>query len=171
MKGLIAGLAALLVLGLAFFLYSSPTAPSAEMTQAEIAQIEAEVLQVAQTFLDGFNELDMAKANETMHPDHMTFSYQGRIMNKADYREFLDGWVTNKESWQGHWLETNVRVLSPQAAVFVGTYTVDLMEYSDQPGRRYPQSAWTMLFEKTSDGWKWSMGGSSNSGYEAVEEG
>jgi uncharacterized protein (TIGR02246 family) len=41
-KGLITVLAVLVVVGLAFFLYRTPTAPP-EMTEAEIAQIEAEV--------------------------------------------------------------------------------------------------------------------------------
>jgi ketosteroid isomerase-like protein len=41
MKGLITLLAVLVVVGLAFFLYRTPTAPP-EMTEAEIAQIEAE---------------------------------------------------------------------------------------------------------------------------------
>ena len=42
MKGLITVLAVLVVVGLAFFLYRSPSAPP-EMTEAEIAQIRAEV--------------------------------------------------------------------------------------------------------------------------------
>jgi hypothetical protein len=39
MKGLITALAVLVVVGLAFFLYRTPTAPP-EMTDAEIAQEE-----------------------------------------------------------------------------------------------------------------------------------
>jgi ketosteroid isomerase-like protein len=44
MKALVTGLALLVVLGLAFLLYRSPTAPPM-MTEAEIAQHEAEVMQ------------------------------------------------------------------------------------------------------------------------------
>ena len=44
MKGLITALAVLVVLGVGFLLFSSPTAPP-EMTEAEIAQLEAEVMQ------------------------------------------------------------------------------------------------------------------------------
>ena len=43
MKGLITAAAVLVVLGIGFLLYSSPTA-APELTEAEIAQIEAEVL-------------------------------------------------------------------------------------------------------------------------------
>jgi hypothetical protein len=45
-KGLITVIAVLVVLGLAYFLYRTPTG-SPEMTKAEIAQIEAEVRQAA----------------------------------------------------------------------------------------------------------------------------
>ena len=170
MKGLIAGLALLVVLGIGFLLYSSPTA-SPEMTEAEIAQIEAEVLAVMQDFIDGFNELDMAKVNETMHPEHMTFSYVGDLLDKAGYREFLDNWVQTKESWQGHLHETDVRVLSPDVAVSTGLLTIDEIHYTDGRARHYPKNAWTMLFEKTPVGWKWSMGGHTSSGFEDIAEG
>jgi ketosteroid isomerase-like protein len=45
MKGLIAVLGLLVVLGVAFFLYGSPAGPPAEMTEAEMAQAEAEAAQ------------------------------------------------------------------------------------------------------------------------------
>ena len=45
MKGLVAGLVALVAIGVLFFFYAFPTAPPAEMTEAEIAQLEAEVAQ------------------------------------------------------------------------------------------------------------------------------
>jgi len=45
MKGLVALLAALLALGFMFFFYASPTSEPAEMTEADIAQIEAEAKQ------------------------------------------------------------------------------------------------------------------------------
>jgi hypothetical protein len=111
----------------------------------------------------------MEKVVETVHPDYMTLSYAGRILDKSGYREYWDEWVKNKESWQGHWHETNVRVLTPEAAVFTGLYSIDLIEYSDQPARHYPQNAMTTLVEKTPDGWKWTMGANTASGFEEVE--
>lgn len=45
MKGIISLLALLLVLGVAFLLYRSPAGPSAAVTQAEIAQMEADAIQ------------------------------------------------------------------------------------------------------------------------------
>jgi ketosteroid isomerase-like protein len=55
MKGLITVLAVLVVVGLAFFLYRAPTAPP-EMTEAEIAQHEAEVIQEIQDRTHSFWE-------------------------------------------------------------------------------------------------------------------
>jgi len=45
MKGLIPVLALLVVLGLGFFLYRSPTAPPAEMTDAEVAEYEDQLIE------------------------------------------------------------------------------------------------------------------------------
>jgi hypothetical protein len=141
----------------------------AEMGEFDQAQIEAQVLAVMQEFLDGMNELDMAKVEETTHPGHMALSLQGRILNRSEYREAMDQWATDKKSWHGTWHDTSVRILSPEAAVFTGLYSIDLIEYEDQPARHYPQNAWSILVERTPDGWKWSMGGHSSSGYEVVE--
>ena len=56
MKGLIAGLALLVVLGAAFFLYRSPAGPPPEMTEAEMAQMEAEAVQEIEAMLDTFGQ-------------------------------------------------------------------------------------------------------------------
>ncbi len=150
-------------------LRATPIAPP-EMTEAEIAQIEAEVMALMQEFVDGFNELDMAMATATFHPDHTTLTIGGEIVNKSGYREILDGWVGDKESWQGSWLETNVRVLSPSAAVFTGTWSPTI-RYSNGSVRNYPLGAWVTLVERTAAGWRISAALGSNSGYEEVEGG
>ena len=56
MKGLIAGLGVLLLLGVGFFFYASRPVPSAEMAEAEIAQIEAEVVEAIAGQWAGFRE-------------------------------------------------------------------------------------------------------------------
>jgi uncharacterized protein (TIGR02246 family) len=140
------------------------------MTDVEIAEIEAEVREVAQTFIDGFNELDMAKVVSVSHPDHTKVPYAGEILDRSGFQEFLDGWVEDKESWQGDWVDTHIRVLSPDLAAFSGTYSVD-MTLSDGERRHYPSGAMVGLFERTEDGWRWSIRGSASSGYQLVEEG
>jgi len=120
MKGLITVLAALVVLGLAFFLYSSPAAPP-EMAEGEIAQIEAEVTSVADQLMTALNNLDPGVAaalydRERMHGNDGTTYY-------ATYEE----WVTHNEELFGRfeemsaeWRNTRVEVLAPDAALFVG---------------------------------------------------
>jgi len=152
------------------FLVVACQAPPPEMTEAERTQIEADVAAVMQQFMEGFNELNLEKINQTMHPDLMSFPLGGRLVNKSEYREYLDEWVADKESWKGSWHEMRVRVLSPNAAVFTGTYS-DTIRYLDGQVRFYPQGAWVTLVERTPEGWKWSMGGQSASPFELISEG
>jgi ketosteroid isomerase-like protein len=61
MKGLIAGLVALLAIGvLFFFLYAFPATPPPEMTDAEIAQIEAAVRQEVEARMAAFDQAVLA---------------------------------------------------------------------------------------------------------------
>jgi len=60
MKGLIALLAVLLALGVMFFFYASPTTSPAEMTVAEIAQIEATVRQEVEAQMAAFDQAVLA---------------------------------------------------------------------------------------------------------------
>ena len=68
MKGLIAGLALLAVLGAAFMLYSSPTAP-AEMTDADRQAVAAEVKQASEGWLAAWARNDIAAAMATLVDD------------------------------------------------------------------------------------------------------
>lgn len=120
MKGLITLLAAVVVLGLAFFLYSSPSAPP-EMTDTEMAQIEVEVAAVADQLMTALNNLDPEVAaaiydRSSMHGNDGTAYY-------ADYEE----WVAHNEELMGRfeelnaeWKNTRVDVLAPDVALFVG---------------------------------------------------
>ena len=64
MRGVVAGLAVLLVLGLFFFRFAAEppsatdTPSTAEMTEAQIAQIEAEVMAFEESKLPAFAALD-----------------------------------------------------------------------------------------------------------------
>ena len=169
MKGLIAGLAVLVVLGIGFLLYSSPTA-TPEMTDAEVAQIEAEVMESMGTYVDGYREMDMEKVGSVAHPDFLTYPYSGRVVNRSEFVETSLAWAEGKESWAISWVDTNVRVLSPDLAVFSGT-SVDTLTFSDGRAFYHPSNAYAFLFERTPDGWKLSMGGPSAAPRQPIEEG
>jgi hypothetical protein len=162
MKAL-AGVAAVAAL---FLLAAFSFSPS-DQAEFDQDQVQTEALKVMEDFMEGFNELDMVKVVGTMHPD-IRFPYAGRILNKDGYREYLEGWVETKESWEGRWLDTQVRVLSPDLAVFSGTYTTTI-HHSDGRISRTPEGSWVTLVERTPDGWRWSLGGASSGGSEDVE--
>ena len=143
MKGLIAGLAALLVLGVGFFLYSSPTAPSAEMTEVEIAQIQAEVVQFAEAYLDMWNteEGDGAceRARAFIHPTRFVRIYNGEP--NTDVNEYVrrcKNTVANWASYEAVLTDTEVRVFSPVAAMFIGTQSFTQTYLDGSPSRHYP---------------------------------
>jgi hypothetical protein len=125
MKGLIAVFAALAVLGLAFFLYRSPAGPPAEMTEAEIAQIEADVMAVA---------AEMKTASDNLDTDAVVASYDPSAMHGTDgttYYPTYEDWAAHLRDLGGRfqertseWRNTRVDVLARDAAVFVGQYEV-----------------------------------------------
>jgi len=169
MKGLIAGLGVLMALGLLFFFYTAEKAgPPPEMAEAEIAQIEAGVLASMQTYVDGYREMDLEKVGSVTHPDFLTYPYSGSVQNRAEFVEGGLAWAEGKESWAISWVDTNVRVLSPDLAVFSGT-SVDTLTYSDGRVIQYPSNAYAFLLERTADGWKLSVGGPSAAPGQAVE--
>ena len=145
-------------------------APSPEMSEAEIAEIEAEVLEVVEARFEALRNLDMDKALRNAHPDLLVWAAGGGISNAAAYRDGMYAWAEGKESWKGRWVETNVRVLTPDLAVFSGSY-VDTILYSDGRHLHCPKCSAIFLFERTPDGWMYSMGAGSAVPAEPVEGG
>jgi hypothetical protein len=141
-----------------------------ELTEAEIAQIEAEVLQVMQVFMEGFNEHDPGKIATTLHPDLPAILYAGRIWTRAEFPEGVAPWFEAREAYQGEWIETDVRVLSRDLAVFQASYR-GTTKLTDGRTFHYPHSSSMALFERTSEGWRWTVGGTSAGPAELVEGG
>jgi len=153
MKGLIAGLGVLLVLGVGFFLYSSPTAPPAEMTEAEIAQIEAEVSAIADQMMTALSNLDMSFSEA--HYDPATMHGNDGTAYFATYEE----WVAHNEELVGRfeeldadWTNTRVDVLAPDVALFVGQNSVDATQVSG--ARTNIQGYITLVLKKSEGDWK-----------------
>jgi hypothetical protein len=174
MKAIVAVLAALVALGALFYFYTAPTTAPAEMTEAEIAQIEAEVLEWAEAFMDGWEAGTpdaRCEANLALvHPDHVTYLTGGAPQRKADWFDYCMGVHENWASFTGDWTETSVRVISPDAAVFLGRYD---STGENVNGRviRYPAGAQLILVERTADGWGFTLHENSNGPTEVVEEG
>lgn len=144
--------------------------PSPEMSEADIAEIQAEVLEVVEARFDALRNLDIEEVIRTAHPDSLVWVTGGRIVNSAEYRDGMYAWAEGKESWRGGWLERSVQVLSSDLAVFFGTY-VDTILYSDGRRLHCPECAALFLFERTADGWKYTVGAGSAAPAQPVEEG
>jgi len=157
MKALITLLALIVVLGVAFVLYRSPPAEP-EMTEAEIAQIEAEVMEFADTFLDAWRVEVHCDANLPLfHPDRLAMPYQGEIINREGWHEMCLMRSANVASATFNWISREVRVLDPDAAVFIGSYS-STWEYRDgSPTGHVPTSSVGGVAERTPEGWVWTF--------------
>lgn len=127
MKGLITLLAVLLVVGLAFFLYRTPTAPTG-MTEAEIAQIEAQVEEAMRELYDAAKEANIAPmiARQPAEPGICLWG-----TNIYDCQEIFDSY---REAWtreEGRRLERQemdgeeIRVMAISPTVAIGVHTSD----------------------------------------------
>jgi ketosteroid isomerase-like protein len=156
MKAVVAILAALVCLGVLFWFYTAPKAPPAEMTEAEIAQIEAEVLKATNDMMTAWNAEDGLTGGSYFDSETLNVLWGS---NEYDNPEsFGEMWATIWErfpSWDGGWDDSTVKVLNPNQALFRGRYHCTL---TDQEG---VQTFWrphlTALFERRADGWKMTL--------------
>jgi hypothetical protein len=157
MKGLITLIAVVVVVGLAFFLYRTPTAPP-EMTEAEKAQIEADVMEFADSWLDAWRvEVNCDSNLPLMDPDRMAMPYDGKIINRDGWHEMCLMRSANVASATFNWINREVRVMTPDAAVFIGSYS-STWEYRDgSPAVHVPSSSTGGVVERTPDGWAWTF--------------
>ncbi len=128
------------------------TAP-AEMSELEIAQIEAEVMRSANDMMAAWNAED--------GPSGLAFfdSETLRVFWGPDefdsWGSFGEMWARIWEyytSWDGGWDDSFVKVLSPTSALFMGRYH---FTGTNQEGVKYLfEPHWTTLFERRADGWR-----------------
>jgi len=141
------------------------------MTESEIAQIETEVTEAANGLLESFRTMDAKAVGEWFHLTETSWVWGGTIHDQPSLVERLSSFMENWESWDGGWVETDVKVLNPDAAMFQGTYG-STIHYTDGRVLRWPGNAnYTMLMERTPEGWKATIGDMDNGSYEVVGEG
>lgn len=155
---------------LLLFCVACQAPPSQQLTEDQIAEIEAAVMESIETYADGYREMDMEKVASVAHPDLLTYPFAGRVLDRPGFLESSLAWAEGKESWAINWTDVNVRVISQDLAVFSGT-SVDTVTFSDGRAFYYPSNAYGFLFERTPQGWKFSVGGPSSPPRQAVDEG
>lgn len=154
-----------------FFPSRSDSAPSNEMTAAEMAQIEAEVKAHMSTYVDALETINIDTWAGIFHPTQTSFAWGGTIHDHDSFVERVNAFWESWETWEGQWVETTVKVLSPDAAMFQGEYEATI-HYEDGRILHWPGNAnFTSLVERTPDGWKVTIGNWGNGSYQVVEEG
>ena len=151
-------------------LFACQTGPP-EITEDERAQVEAEVVQVWEGFLQGHEELDCDKAAEALHPGLLAFPLDSRLLDQSEWLDACIHFLEGVESLTGYWVEAKVRVLTPDFAMFTGFYG-DTVRYADGSVREWPGNCnRAALMERTEDGWKATIMAGTCGSDEAVGEG
>ena len=104
-----------------FMLLSSCQASPAQMSEAQIAQVEGEVAAVGDQLMTAMNNLDVVALSALYDPSSM----QGN--DGSFYYATYDEWVVHVQQMFGsfeelrmEWTNTRVDVLAPDVALFVG---------------------------------------------------
>jgi uncharacterized protein (TIGR02246 family) len=143
------------------------------MTEAEIALIQAEVRELAEAWVNAWNdvETDCETAAGLWHPDHAVYFSGGERVSGQAWIDYCNRTTANRASVDGHWTNSEVRVLSPDAAVFLGSYQSTMGYVDDSPTVHWPTANQTILVERTATGWGISFFTNFNGPSEIVEEG
>jgi hypothetical protein len=125
-----------------------------DLTPAEVAQIESEVKEAAEAWIDVWRANDCALVTTVFHPEYFTQPRGGYLATSIDEAiSQCESAIANRASFSGGWVETNVRVISRDAAVLMGVWEGEFHYRDDTAPRRYNHSAQVILFERTENGW------------------
>jgi hypothetical protein len=143
------------------------------MTEADVAQIEAEVMEWAEVYLDrweGPAATGCEGVQSLFHPEHVLYLAGGEHRRIADWFDYCMGRNAAVADYSGTWTDKDVRVLSPNAAIFLGRLSHNFGR-ADGTSDRYPAAAQRLLVERTADGWRITMFENSNGPRAEVEGG
>lgn len=145
--------------------------PPPEMTEAEIAQIEIEVMQLAEAWMDAWEDMetDCEATEALLHPDYWERLASGEARDISEWLDFCTRATTTRAGFSGDWIESKVRVISPDAAVFTGTFSPTYYRNDGRPPRHYLTSVQRLLIERTETGWGISWMTNVNGPYEDLE--
>lgn len=140
-----------------------------ELTPAEIVQIKAEIEKVAESMMDMWAMNDCDAAVPFWHPDFI-FQPLGGVIAKTvdDVKQQCDQALANRASFSGGWINTEIRVLSRNAAVLAGNWEGTFHYRDDTAPRHYAHSATVYLLVRMEDGWGISFYVNSNDPPQAV---
>ena len=123
------------------------------MSDAEVAQFEAEVMDVMNELMVAWNDEDGPGSLAPFDADalHVVWGTAVDDTPEAFGDRIAESWE-RVPSWEGDWEYAFVRAINPSSAVFLGRYEATL-SYAD--GRSFFwQPHWTALLERDADEWK-----------------
>jgi len=145
--------------------------PPPELTQAEVAQIEADVMEVALSMHEGFRALDAEAVATVFHPTESGFDWNGQIYNGTDIVAPLARNFENRVADEREWVDMRVKVISRNVALFLGSAQATMQQTSGEI-IRYPGNLYfSLLFERTNEGWKSTFGAIRSGPAERLGEG
>jgi hypothetical protein len=141
-----------------------------EMTEAEIAQIEAEVLEAMEANLEGWRQHSADMIMATFHPTATSWVVGSTPRDFGEVTDWVRNFFEGYTNWEGGWAETSVTVLSQDAALFQGTYDCTTTR-NDGRMLFWPGNAtWTNLLERTEDGWRITKGANSAGAGQRIDQ-
>jgi hypothetical protein len=153
MKGLITVLAVVVVLGLAFFLYRTPTAPP-EMTEAEVAAVEEAVLAQANALIETQNAFDADGFLAQFSTEDLDWINQStHFASYGAVAETIRNFFVGLDAFDSGWKDVSVEIISRKAALCRGEWWGE--QTRGDVVSRYESVFWTALHELQADGtWK-----------------
>ena len=124
-----------------------------EISEEQVAKIEAEVVEWAEAWEEGWepeNRCEILRA--LFHPDHPVRVAGGEPQGRDGWFEFCMSNYANWVSFSGTWGDREVRVISPDAAVLITRYD-GTWEFEDGTTNHRPSGVHRILLERAPDGW------------------
>jgi hypothetical protein len=116
-------------------------------------------------------DTDCETAAELWHPEYGAYYSQGERVDREGFIESCHRTTANRASVEGSWTSTEVRVLSPDAAVFIGAYESTMGYLDGSPTRHWPNAHQIILAERTETGWGITTFSNFNGPAEVIDEG
>jgi uncharacterized protein (TIGR02246 family) len=140
-----------------------------DLSEAEVAQIEAEIQKLADSWMDVWAKNDCDAFQSLWNPD-VIFQPRGGVIAESleDIKEQCDQALANRASFSGNLLGTKIKVLSRDAAVLGLTWEGTFHYRDETPPRYYAHSSTINLLVRTEDGWGISFYVNSNDTPQAV---
>lgn len=131
----------------------APNAPPAEITEAEVAQIEVEVMTWSDEWIEGARNQDANAVASLLDPDKAQYVINATLHSGwEECVSALEGLYSGWETWRGEWSGRSVEVLGPDVAALMGQTRGPLTLVNGTEGIN--QVRLSFLLRKRADGWK-----------------